>query len=144
MQTDTNYEKDFYKWSFDQAKLLRSGKLAEADIENIAEEIESMGKSEKRELISRLKILFLHLLKWDYQPSRQSKSWKSTIKEQRLEIFNHLEDNPSLKNKLNEIVSKSYDLAKIKASRETGLEENTFPEICPYSFTEAMEKEMKF
>lgn len=144
MQTDINYEKDFYKWSFHQARLLRSGKLAEADIENIAEEIESMGKSEKRELISRLKVLFISLLKWDYQPSRQSKSWKNTIKVQRMEIYDHLEDNPSLKSKLDEIMAKAYSRSRIEASTETGLDENTFPDTCPYTFNEAMGKEVLF
>ena len=144
MQTDINYEKDFYKWSFRQAELLRSGKLKEADIKHIAEEIESMGKSEKRELVSRLKTLFMHLLKWDFQPSRQSKSWKSTIREQRLEIINHLEDNPSLKYELDNTINKAYELAKITAGRETGLEEETFPKDCPYSFEEAMNREVCF
>ena len=144
MQTDTNYEKDFYKWSLDQAKLLRSGKLIDADIENIAEEIESMGKSEKRELISRLKILLIHLLKWDYQPSRQSKSWKNTIKVQRMEITDHLEDNPSLKYKLDEILVKAYNRSRIEAATETGLDETTFPVTCPYSFEKIMEREVKF
>ena len=144
MLADINYDADFYKWANIQASLLRAGRLADADIENIAKEIESMGKSEKRELISRLKILLMHLLKWEYQPALQSKSWQSTIKEQRLEILNHLEDNPSLKAKLNEIIPKSYSLAKIKAGRETGLDETTFPQLCPYSFAETMEKEVHF
>ena len=100
MQTDINYDIDYYKWANDQAKLLRSRNLQAADIVHIAEEIESMGKSEKRELISRLKILLIHLLKWDYQPARQSKSWINSIRVQRMEIIDHLEDNPSLKYKL--------------------------------------------
>ncbi len=144
MQIDINYDADFYKWANTQANLLRSGRFDDADISNIAEEIESMGKSEKRELISRLKILLMHLLKWEYQPALQSKSWQSTIKEQRLEIINHLEDNPSLRSQVDEIIPKAYDLAKIKAARETGLTEAQFSESCPYSFDEAMEKEVKF
>ncbi len=140
MQTDLNYKKDFYKWSYRQAELLRAGRLKEADIKHIAEEIESMGKSEKRELISRLKVLFMHLLKWDFQTSHQSKSWQLTIKEQRLEILNHLEDNPSLQSELNNAMAKAYELAKITAGRETGLEETTFPQDCPYSFEEAMNR----
>jgi hypothetical protein len=142
MQTDMNYEKDFYKWAISQAELLRSGKLVAADIENIAEEIESMGRSEKRELISRLEVLLMHLLKWKFQPSLQSKSRLFTIKEQRIRIINHLEDNPSLKGKLTEIMPKAYKLARIAAMRETGLEESIFPEMCPYSFEQAMFEEM--
>lgn len=142
MQTDINYDKDFYKWSFRQAKLLRSGKLNEADIEHIAEEIESMGKSEKRELISRLTVLFMHLLKWDYQPSKRSKSWQSTIREQRFQIEDHLEDNPSLKSQLDVIEKKAYRLAKVKAARETDLEEVDFPEFSPYGLEEALTKKI--
>lgn len=139
MQTDPTYDTDFYKWASKQADLLRTGKLSEADIEHIAEEIESMGKSEKRELISRLKVLFVHLLKWKYQPSRQSKSWQLTIKEQRMMLFDHLEDNPSLKAIQDEVVLKAYRLARTKAARETGLDEDIFPEQCPYSFDEALQ-----
>ena len=144
MLTDNNYDADYYQWTNTQAELLRSGNLSDADIDNIAEEIESMGKREKRELISRLKILMVHLLKWEYQPSFQSKSWQSIIKEQRLEIHNHLEDNPSLQTKLAEIISRSYSLAIIKAGRETGLDESVFPQSCPYSFLEVMEKKVTF
>ena len=144
MQIDTNYDKDFYKWSTRQAKLLRSGNLKKADIENIAEEIEGMGKSEKRELISRLKVLYLHLLKWDYQPERQSRSWVNTITLQRMEIFDHIEDSPSLKSQLSEVIVKAYCRARIEASSETGQSKDTFPEDCPYSFDEAMEKEIIF
>ena len=144
MQTDTNYDIDYYKWANDQAKLLRSGNLQDAVIDHIAEEIESMGKSEKRELISRLKILLIHLLKWDYQPARQSKSWKNTIKVQRMEIIDHLEDNPSLRHKLDEILVKAYNRSRIEAATETGLDETTFPVTCPYSFEKVMKREVKF
>lgn len=142
MQTDHTYETDFYKWTNHQANLLRTGKLSEADIEHIAEEIESMGRSEKRELISRLRILLVHLLKWEYQPSRRSKSWKLTIKEQRMMIEDHLEDNPSLKAILDEVVLKAYRLARTKSASETGMEEESFPEQCPYRFADIVNKEI--
>jgi len=143
MQTDTNYEKDFYGWLQKQAGLLRSGNLKEADIEHIAEEIESMGKSEKRELVSRLTILLMHLLKWDHQPSRRSKSWYFTILEQRRKIQRHMEDNPSLKAKLDEVLADAYYYALLKAMAETGLEEGTFSSKCPYEYDEIMEKELQ-
>jgi hypothetical protein len=138
MQTDPTYDTDFYQWANRQAELLRTGNLSEADIEHIAEEIESMGKSEKREFISRLTVLFVHLLKWQYQPSHQSKSWQLTIKEQRMMITDHLEDNPSLQAKIDEVVLKAYRLARTKAARETGLDEDVFPIQCPFSFDEAL------
>jgi hypothetical protein len=93
----TLYDRDFYAWSREQAELLRAGKLAEADIEHIAEEIDSMGRTEKRELISRLSVLLLHLLKWRYQPGKRGPSWEASISNQRDGIAEHLDDNPSLK-----------------------------------------------
>src|SRR5580658_8345121 len=91
------YDRDFFAWSLEQAELLRAGKLAEADVEHIAEEIESMGRTEKRELISRLSILLLHMLKWRYQPDKRSPSWEASIRVQRNRLADHLDDNPSLK-----------------------------------------------
>ncbi|HLB99535.1 MAG TPA: DUF29 domain-containing protein, partial [Acetobacteraceae bacterium] len=91
------YDRDFYAWANEQAALLRAGRLAEADLENIAEEIESMGRSEKRELNSRLRVLLMHLLKWRHQPMLRSKRWSNTIAAQRDDIVDHLADNPSLK-----------------------------------------------
>src|SRR5271156_1447055 len=90
------YERDFYAWANEQASLLRAGRLAEADLENIAEEIESMARSEKRELTNRLKLLLTHLLKWRYQPTLRCKGWSYTIEGQRGDLADHLADNPSL------------------------------------------------
>ena len=96
------YDRDFYAWANEQAALLRAGKLSDADVANIAEEIESMGRSEKRELVSRLVVLLLHLLKWQYQPARRGRSWQVTIENTRDELDRHMIDNPSLKAKLPE------------------------------------------
>jgi len=131
------YEKDFYAWANEQAALLRGGKLAEADIEHIAEEIESMGKAEKRELVARLTVLLLHLLKWRHQPNLQGASWRATIDVQRLDIADLLEDNPSLESLLPEVVARAYRKAIKEAERETGLSETTFPAACPWSFEQA-------
>ena len=128
------YEQDFYAWANEQATLLRSGKLSAADIEHIAEEIESMGKAEKRELVSRLAVLLMHLLKWQFQPQGRCTSWRLTIKEQRRELADHLADNPSLKAKLDEAITSAYGRAQLSAARETSLPESTFPETCPWTF----------
>jgi len=133
-----NYEIDFYAWANEQAALLRDGRLAEADIAHIAEEIESMGKTEKRELVARLTILLLHLLKWRFQPNLRGRSWRLTIKEQRKEVVNHLADNPSLKSRLPEAMAQAYDLATVKAARETAIDEDGFPAECPWTFEEAI------
>ena len=108
------YEQDFYAWANQQAGLLRAGKLSQADIEHIAEEIESMGKTEKRELISRLAVLLAHMLKWRFQPERRTKSWRLTIEEQRRQVIRHMRDNPSLKSRLFEAIEEAYgDYVKI-------------------------------
>jgi len=133
------YDRDFYAWANEQAALLRSGRLAEADIAHIAEEIESMGKTEKRELVSRLAVLLLHLLKWRFQPGRHGASWKATIKVQRNRLTDHLADNPSLKAALPQAISRAYEDAVIEAEAETGLTGKTFPAACPWSFEQMME-----
>jgi hypothetical protein len=99
------YDRDFHAWAQEQASLLRSGRLSEADVNHIAEEIESMGKTEKRELVSRLTVLLLHLLKWRYQPERRGRSWEATIRVQRGLLADHLTDNPSLKAQLLEAIA---------------------------------------
>jgi hypothetical protein len=134
----TLYDTDFYAWANEQAALLRAGRLSELDIENIAEEIESMGRSERRELVSRLTVLLVHLLKWRYQPALQSHTWRNTIEQQRLQLEEHLKENPSLKSQLNEIMSNAYRLARVSAEHETGLLRKSFPEACPFTFEEAM------
>ena len=136
----TLYDQDFYAWANQQAALLRAGRLSEADIENIAEEIESMGKSEKRELASRLFVLLMHLLKWRYQQSRRCASWEATIEVQRNDLTVHLQDNPSLKSKLHEAIRQAYNNARITASAKTGLPKNIFPEACPWSFEQIMDE----
>ena len=91
------YEQDYHAWTMQQAELLRSRQLDCADLDNIAEEIESMGRSLKRELTSRLTVLLMRLLKWQHQPGFRGRSWRLTIRGQRLSLRQHLRDNPSLK-----------------------------------------------
>ena len=136
----SGYETDFYAWANEQGALLRAGRFSAADIENIAEEIESLGRSEKRELVSRLNVLLLHLLKWRFQPGLQSRSWKLSIIEQREAVSSHLVGNPSLKNRLPECVNSAYKLAFIGVHRETGLPEKMFPAACPYSFHQMLDE----
>jgi hypothetical protein len=133
------YESDFFAWANAQASLLRSGDLAHADIENIAEEIESMGKSELRELENRLAVLFMHLLKWQFQPQRRARSWELTIKEQRRKLRRHLQQNPSLSARLDQAIADAYGDAILEAARETGLPEDRFPPACPFAFEQTMD-----
>ena len=133
-----NYETDFYAWANEQAALLRAGKLATADIEHIAEEIESMGRTEKRELVSRLTVLLAHLLKWQHQPALRGASWEVTIGNQRRAIVRHLRDNPSLKSNLKEAIDDAYIDARGVAYAETNLPKAIFPVTCPWPFEQAM------
>jgi hypothetical protein len=134
MSNSTLYDLDFYAWANEQAGLLRAGKLSEADLEHIAAEIESMGKTEKRELANRLTVLLLHLLKWQFQPERRGKSWNATIRVQRREMAEHMRDNPSLKAMIPQAIALAYGNATIEAEAETDLPEATFPSTCPWSF----------
>jgi len=134
------HDSDFYAWSLEQAGLLRAGRIGEADLETIAEEIESMGKTEKRELVSRLTVLLLRLLKWRHQPSHRGKSSRLSIANARNEITDHFEDNPSLKAVLDSAMGQAYRSARLKAAIETELDEDAFPARCPWSFTEAMDE----
>jgi len=135
------YEADFHAWALEQAALLREGRLNAIDSANLAEELESMGRSEKRALVNRLAVLLLHLLKWRYQPSLRGNSWRLSIKEQRLRLASLLDDNPSLKSRLDRAIEDAYRLAVLEAERETGLAESTFPETCPFRFDDIMDHE---
>ena len=133
-----NYENDFYGWTQQQAALLKAGRLNDLDIVNLIEEIETMGRSEKRALESRLTVLLVHLLKWRYQPDRRGRSWMLTIKGQRIKFDRLLNDNPGLKPQLSDILNNAYRLAKVNASKETGLDEGVFPALCPWSLPDAI------
>lgn len=136
--SDNLYEKDFCLWIDATVKKLKNQQFQNIDLPNLIEEIESMGKREKRELKSRLIILLMHLLKWYYQPEKRSESWRSTITEQRICIEELLEDSPSLKLLLTEIFTDCYQKACIKASEETGIAVNFLPPESPFSFEEAL------
>ena len=115
------YDQDYATWTENQAKLLRERKFDAIDIDNIAEEIESLGKRDRRELSSRLIVLLMHLLKWQFQPGKRSNSWKGTINEQRYKISRILDDSPSLHPYLLRELPDCYSIARDKASGETGL-----------------------
>ncbi len=131
-------DQDFTLWTRQQADLLRQGQWNELDATNIAEELEDMGSSRERELESRLGVLLAHLLKWQYQPERRGKSWRSTIKEQRQRIARLLDKNPSLKAQLAETLTNSYSDAVLIAVRETPFDEEDFPAECPFSLEQTL------
>ncbi len=140
MSNATLYEQDFHAWANEQAALLRAGRWSEADIEHVAEEIESMGKSERRELVSRLAVLLHHLLKWQFQPSRRCKSWQSSVRIQRNALGDHLHDNPSLQAHVPEALHRAYREARLAAIGEIGLSEAAFAQTCPWTFEQIMDE----
>jgi hypothetical protein len=126
------YDRDFHEWTIRNAELLRSGRAVDADLVHIAEEIEDMGKRERRELLSRLGVLIAHLLKWQAQPERRGRSWSATIRLQRREIANLVDQMPSLRPYLVESLSRAYEEGALTASAETGLPVEAFPSTCPF------------
>jgi Domain of unknown function DUF29 len=135
----TLYDRDFHQWTQVMAQALRSGDWANLDTENLAEELESLGRQQRQELRNRLGILLGHLLKWQLQPQHRSKSWRLTLREQRLQIRFLLKDNPSLKPYLAEAIEEGYALALLLVAKETPLEIEDLPEVCPYSLEEAID-----
>lgn len=134
------YEEDFYGWVTHTAQLLRDKKMDELDFENVIEEIEALGRSEKHQLVNRLALIISHLLKWQYQPDIRGHSWVYTLAEQRQEAKFCLEDNPSLKSKLDEILSRAYEVGVSKAAKDTSLGKSDFPLECPYTFDQIMDE----
>ena len=138
---EVKYEQDFYGWTQEQARLLREGRFAELDVANVVEEIETLGRSERRELVAHLRVLLTHLLKWVHQPDRRGRSWRLTIEAQRVQARQYLQENPSLKPQLEDIMENAYRLGIIDAERQTRLSRRTFPATCPWSFDQAMAEE---
>jgi hypothetical protein len=137
------YDGDIVAWANEQARLLRAGLFSQLDIEHIAEEIEDVGKSEKRELESRMAVLLAHLLKWQHQPERQGNSWRNTIKVQRKGIANRLRKTPSLKPDLEDpewwesVWAEALDIA----TKDTGWRYDAFPEERPWECGQIVDSE---
>jgi hypothetical protein len=142
MSTNTDlYDQDFYAWTQTTAALIRQGKWHEVDPACVAEELESLGKRDRRELGSRLQVLLLHLLKWQSQPGRreQSHSWHDTVVEQRDQIQDLLDDSPSLYPQLPALLAQRYVRARQKALHETGLPDMALPQQCPWTATQVLD-----
>jgi ribosomal protein L29 len=135
-----DYEEDFYAWTVEQARLLRSGEFSSIDVENVAEEIESLGRSDKRQIESRLTVLLTHLLKWQMQSAMRSSSWSGTIREQRRRIQKLLRESPSLRPFVPETLAEAYSDAREDAAEETGLPETEFPAECPFTSDEVLSR----
>lgn len=138
LPTQTLYDRDYYLWLETTAQLLRERQLSQIDYENLIEELEDMGKSQKQALKSNLRVLLMHLLKWKYQPSRRSNSWRSTIREHRTRLEDAFSDSPTLKHYFDEVIGECYQKALDLAIDETGLPRTTFPLDCPFTNTDIL------
>ncbi|MDJ0597876.1 MAG: DUF29 domain-containing protein [Crocosphaera sp.] len=135
-----DYEKDYYNWLLETAYLLEEGRFSELDIPNLIDEIESMGKSQKRAIESYLKVLLLHLLKWQYQPSHRCGSWKASIRNSRWGIHKRIKESPSLRNYPAEIMEECYQIARENAADETGLSLEIFPETSQLTIQKVLDE----
>ncbi len=135
------HDQDFYAWTLEQARLIRAHAFDQLDIPHLLEEVESMGNQNKTELRNRLTILLMHLLKWKYQAEYKSNSWYITIANQRLDIADLIEDNPSLKHILVELFNRAYTKAIPKTSLETGIKSSIFPSSCEWTIEQVLDEE---
>jgi len=140
----TRYDADLYGWAVEQARLLRAGRLTEIDAPNIAEELDDVGNEQYDKLESALAMLLLHLLKWDHQPEGRSRSWESTVREQRRRVQRVLKKNPGLRPLRDEAVAEGYLDGRDRASTETDMDVDRFPGTCPYSWDEIMTRPIKY
>jgi hypothetical protein len=133
-------EADLYSWAMRQAELLRAGRLSEIDPIAIAEEIDDVGEEQYDKLESALRVLMLHLLKWEHQPDMRSRSWTASVREQRRRVLRQLRKNPGLKSRLDEALLEAYEDARDEASIETGLPLHVFPANRPFEYADVMER----
>ena len=134
------YERDFAEWAIGQAELIRAGRLVDLDMENLAEEIESLGKEQYARIHSSIRVILLHMLTWDHQPERRTRSWVQSIRNQRDIIEDQIEMSPSLRRRRQEAVAGAYRRARLRAADETGLRLSSFPAECPYPLDEILDR----
>ena len=135
------YERDYSQWAEAMADLLASGNLTELDIENLVEEVRDLSKRERDSLLSSLRLIIHHLLKWDYQPQLRSRSWLVTVQRERSNVADYLADSPSLKKYMtDEHLDKIYKKARLDAIAETGLD---MPDVCPYTVADVVNRNLQ-
>jgi hypothetical protein len=135
------YETDFYAWTQEQARLLRERRWDDLDLDNLVDEVESVGRSDKRQIESRLEVLIGHLLKWKFQPGGRGNAWMSTIFEQRRRLIRLVDDSPSLREFFRQEVFNSYLSGRLLASKETGIALGLFPDECPFTPEQVLDLE---
>jgi Domain of unknown function DUF29 len=134
------YADDLNAWALQQIELLRAGRFAELDVQNLVEELRALAISQEHEIENRLTVLLQHLLKWEHQPDRRSNGWRATILEQRYRIGRVIAKSPSLQRHPAEVLDKEYRLARLRAADETGIPLKRLPATCPYSAADALDE----
>jgi len=138
------YDRDLYGWATEQAALLRAGRVAEVDAGNIAEELDDVGSEQYDKLESALRLILLHLLKWDHQTERRSRSWWATITVQRNQVRRLLRKNPGLKPHVKAATTDAYEDARVEAAAQTRLSPRKLPAQCPYAWDEIMQRPVEW
>lgn len=138
LRSHSSYELDVHAWAVRQAELIRLGRFQELDIENLADEVEDMARRIRKEFVSRLCLVVIHLLKWDHQPGRRGASWARTIREQRRQVDLLLAESPTLSSRSSDAFEEAFKQGRVAALNETGLPEATIPEANPYSWDDLM------
>jgi uncharacterized protein DUF29 len=136
-----DYNADFYSWSLEQARLVRQGRWADLDRENVAEEIASLALGQFNKLETAIRKLLIEILKWDHAPATRSRSLVLSIDLQRIEVEDLLSDSPGMRPRISEAIVRAYQRARLGAAKETELDEIVFPENCVYGFDEIMTRE---
>ena len=134
------YEDDVYTWALEQCALLEAGRFHELDVTNLIDEVGDVARREQNKLESACRIVVLHLLKWDHQPERRSRSWVLSILEHRSRIGDLLADSPGLKSRQDVVLERAYEKGRLQASGETGLPVTAFPNVCPYTWGEVLSR----
>jgi hypothetical protein len=136
------YERDYYTWALRQARALKEHRLEELDWENLADEVEGLAKTERRELRSRLGVLLEHLIKWQFEPQRRTRSWRATVAVQRVEIRQHLDENPGLRPSIPDVLADAYEAGRTKISiRFLRSSDPQPPRSCPWTFEQVMDEQ---
>lgn len=140
-RSEPAYDEDYAAWLENQIALMRVDRWADVDKDNLLDEVESLGRSDFKSFASAIRIVLIHMLKWDHQPERRTRSWQASITEHRLQIGEELRDSPSYRARIDEAVERAYAIARARASGETGLPLSAFPQTCPYDWGTIMNRE---
>jgi len=138
--TDNLYEQDYYAWTEQQAALLQAGRFTEIDLVHLIEEVEDMGRSQRRAVKSALLVVLIHLLKYRFQPTHRAPSWRATLREHRRRLRDEFADSPSLKPYAERVFTACYLDACEEAAEETGLPLAAFPPVCPFTLEPVLDR----